>query len=29
MYYGTGNPSTWNPVAASGRQQVVDVHLVA
>jgi glucose dehydrogenase len=24
-----GNPSTWNPVAASGRQQVVDDHLVA
>jgi glucose dehydrogenase len=27
MYYGTGNPSTWNPVAAPGRQQVVDDHL--
>ena len=29
MYYGTGNPSTWNPVPASGRQQVVDDHLRA
>ncbi len=24
LYYGTGNPGTWNPSAAAGRQQVVD-----
>ena len=24
MYYGSGNPSTWNPDAASGRQPMVD-----
>ena len=29
IYYGTGNPSTWNPVAAPRRQQVVDDHLRA
>ena len=29
MYYGSGNPSTWNPEAAARRQQVVDDHLGA
>jgi glucose dehydrogenase len=29
VYYGTGNPSTWNPAPASGRQQVVDDDLRA
>ena len=23
VYYGSGNPGTWNPVAAAGRQQMV------
>ena len=27
IYYGSGNPSTWNPVQRPGRQQVVDDHL--
>jgi PQQ-dependent dehydrogenase (methanol/ethanol family) len=29
MYYGTGNPSTWNPAQRPGRQQVVDDDLRA
>ena len=29
IYYGTGNPSTWNPAQRPGRQQVVDDHLRA
>ena len=27
LYYSTGNPGTWNPIRAPGRQQVVDDHL--
>ena len=27
VYYGSGNPSTWNPVQRARRQQVVDVDL--
>ncbi len=29
VYYGSGNPSTWNPSTAAGRQQMVDDRLGA